>query len=125
MDLLSTGPLAVFRANVDLAMRLEELRQQWQRAGHGPVADVPPMSPAAALPAQAMWRHLHRQYIPAWPVAAPSQAQRAYAEGVHQAVQTWQRSVSQLMMPSVVQGGPVAVAMVELTAVCWGLKPLN
>lgn len=125
MDLLSTGPLAVMRANVDLAVRLEGLRQQWERADRSHAADMPPMSPAAALPAQAMWRHLHGQYGIGWPMLATNQAQRAYAEGVREALQAWQRSVAQVVLPSVVHGGPAAVALVELTAVCWGLKALN
>lgn len=125
MDLLSTGPLAVWRANMDLALRLEQLRQQWHQADRSAAGDVPPMSPAAALPAQALWRHLHRQLGSAWSVGViEDQAQRDYAQGVQDAVHAWQRSLTQILAPGVVQGGPMGVAMREFTASCWGVRPL-
>lgn len=126
-------PFAIFQANLELVLRLEQLRQQagrqWLEFGHdalqhdaaqvlagaeglGRNQRASNWQALAALPAEAFWRQLQQQFGRSQAVAEQAaHTQAEYAAGLVDAVQQWQAEATQALGGSAMLGLPAAQAM--------------
>lgn len=129
-------PLALYQANLELVLRLEQLRQQAGRywLAFGSQAMQQGMAEArtegeqlgkasgnlqalAALPAEAFWRQMQLQFGQAQAAAEQAaQAQAEFAAGLQDAVQRWHQQAAPALEPAASAAGPAAQAMQDFLA---------
>ncbi|MFT3717263.1 hypothetical protein [Pseudorhodoferax sp.] len=120
-------PFALYQANLDLLMRLEQLRQQasrqWLDFGSaalqqdaaqafgeaGEMGRTANWQTLAALPAEAFWRQLQLQFGRSQAMAEQAaHTQAEYAAGLVDAVQQWQAQATQALGGDAAQGSSPA-----------------